>query len=369
MKILYVDPMSYNNLSIYDRYLLNNIIDVKKEYFCSTKLEFENFENTSIKKLYCYSEKKGILKILSYLWTQILLFLYVLKNDIDLIHIQWMKLPYLDYLIYRTIKRFLKVNIVFTAHNILPHDTGEKYKKSYKKIYNMIDKIIVHSSRTREELINEFEISREKISVIPHGLLDIQGEDSKKNDDFIKNKNEKVFSFIGYLNKYKGIDFLVDAWRSSELLKDNKNVKLIIAGKGNIDFKGLEDIENVTIINRFLEDFELNSIINETDLFILPYRKISQSGVLLSILNKRKAVLVSNEGGLTDPFEFGNIGWIMEEKSSKCLRENLEKIISGDGSKIKEILNDDIMWKKINAAYDWKDIGLKTKKLYEEVLK
>lgn len=368
MKIIYVDPMSYNNLSIYDRSLLNNIKDIKKIYFCNTKLEFENFEDTNIEKIYVYSQKKGILKILSYVRSQLLLFLYVLKNNVDLIHVQWVKLPYFDYLLYKVLKKVRKVKIIFTAHNILPHDTGMNHKKNYSKIYNMMDKIIVHSLKTKEEIINKFEISEDKIKVIPHGLLDIKKESAQEKKLKIRKDNEKIYSFIGYLNEYKGIDFLIDAWKESEILKNSKDIRLIIAGKGNVDFKGIEEIENVTVINRFLEDFELDSIIKETDLFILPYRKISQSGVLLSILNERKPVLVSDEGGLTDPFEYGKIGWIMKEKSSESLKKCLEKI-SLNGNELEIIKKNDDVWEKIADTYDWKKIGEKTKRLYEEVIK
>lgn len=360
--------MSYNNLSIYDRSLLNNVKNIEKIYLCNTKLEFENFEKTIIKKIYNYSDKKGILKILSYVWSQLLFLLFFFKNNIDLIHVQWIKLPYFDYFLYKTLKKILKVKIIFTAHNILPHDTGLKYKNIYKRIYTIADKIIVHSLKTKEEIVNEFEISEDKIKVIHHGLLDIKKDSVGEEKLNIRKGDEKIYSFIGYLNEYKGIDFLVDAWKESEILKNNKGIRLIIAGKGNVDFKGIEEIENVTIINRFLEDFELDSIIKETDLFILPYRKISQSGVLLSILNERKPILVSGEGGLTDPFEFGKVGWIMEEKSSKNLKACLEKI-SFASNELEAIKKNDDIWQKIADNYDWQKIGEKTEKLYEEVIK
>lgn len=176
-----------------------------------------------------------------------------------------------------------------------------------------------------------------------------------------------IFSLIGILNNYKGIDLLVEAWGNNEELYKNSNIKLIIAGKGEMDFSKLKKLKNVIIMNRFLKDEEIEEIINQTDVALLPYKKISQSGVLLSMLAKRKPVLVSDVGGLTQPFEVGNIGWVMDEVTSKELFEKIKLIIQEKG-KIEEIKNNTKLWQKIENYYSWQTIGEKTKKLYEVTL-
>ena len=57
------------------------------------------------------------------------------------------------------------------------------------------------------------------------------------------------------------------------------------------------------VLDKFLSDNEFNDLIEKSDVLIFPYRKISQSGVLLTALAHRKPVLVSRVGGLTQPLK------------------------------------------------------------------
>jgi len=367
MKIFYIDPMSYNNLSKYDREFLNHIPISEKHYYCNKKLEFNNFKNTKIKKVFSYSNKTRLLKGISYAISSAKVFFDAVKYKPDVMHYQWFKIPLLDYLLIKFIKLFIDSKIVFTAHNVLPHDSGDKYKKIYKKIYDNLDGIIVHTEKTKEELISQLRVQNNNIFVIPHGLLN-HGELRNKYEEYEETQLEKCIniSFIGHLNHYKGIDLLIDAWNNSSVLKESSRVKLTIAGKGKIDFKGIEKLKNTKIINKFLDEEELDSIIKGTDVVVLPYRKISQSGVLLSILNEKKAVIVSNVGGLTEPFLFGDIGWILNDISVEELKTVLEEVTVSE-SRIKSIHNDKALWDKINNYYDWNVIGEKMDFVYKQI--
>lgn len=364
LKLFYIDPQSYNNLADYDRYLLSNI-DVDKYFFCSEKFNFEITENTKIDKCFFYNSLSGYRKIISYVKSLIYVFKNVKKHKPDIIHFQWFKIPQFDYFILKNIKRVSrKTKIIFTAHNILPHNTGNKYKKIYGKIYSFIDGIIIHGNNTKDNLLQKFAITENKITVIPHGFLprDKKEKEIKDNDDFI------TFSIIGSLSKYKGVDLLVEAWCTSEQLIENKNCKLIIAGAGKMEC--LENIpinKNIELINRFLSDDELDEVIERTDISILPYRVISQSGVLLTMLAENKPVIVSKVGDIIQPFEFAKCGWILENIEVDTIRNLLESIVK-DKSEYTKIKNDTKMWTDIEKFYSWKDIGKKTQTFYTKVI-
>ena len=61
----------------------------------------------------------------------------------------------------------------------------------------------------------------------------------------------------------------------------------------------------------------------KSDVLLLPYKEISQSGVLLSGLKYKKTFIVSNVGGLTQPFNLGKVGWVLENNTTSCLRDRL----------------------------------------------
>lgn len=365
IRVLIIDPMSRNNLGIYDKNLIENLKVKNIFFYCNKDFQFSKIENIKIYREYKYHTKKGIIKIFSYIISQIKLIKIIDSNNINTVHFQWFKIPLFDYFFLKYLKRKYKsIKIIHTAHNVLPHDSGVKYFKIYKKIYKLLDRIIVHTKRTKSEIVDLFKIKEQKIEIIPHGLLEIENIIKNENKIKIRENDEIIFSLIGMLNTYKGIDLLIEAWESNEELYKNSNIKLIIAGKGKVDFSKIKKLNNVTIINRFLKDEEIEEIINQTDVALLPYRKISQSGVLLSMLAKRKPILVSNVGGLTQPFEVGNIGWIMNEITSKELYEKI-KLILREKEKIEEIKNNIQLWREIECYYSWEAIGKKTKELYE----
>ena len=360
MKLFYIDPQSYNNLADYDKYLLSNI-NAEKYFFCSEKFDHQFDDNTRIDKCFFYNSLKGLKKIFSYINS----LLYIVKNtkkyQPDIVHFQWFKIPLIDYMFLKIIKMLSKKTyIVFTAHNILPHNTGEKYKKNYKKIYKYVDGIIVHGNQTKNELIEIFDVDKEKIATIPHGFLP-RKKISKKIE---QESGSLAFSLIGSLSQYKGVDLLVDAWCSSPMLSSNNSCRLIIAGSGKMScLTKVEDCPNVKLINRFVSDEELDEIICQTDVAILPYRMISQSGVLLTMLAEKIPVIVSQVGELVQPFEVACCGWIMPSLDVASLRVLLEQIVTNK-TVVATIKNDIVSWKKIEKFYSWQEIGKTTTAFY-----
>lgn len=361
MKIIYVDPQSYNNLADYDKYLLENI-PIQKYFVCSHNMPFNSIDNTTIIYNYYYYKYKGFRKLCSYLFSQLKLLRIIIMIKPDIIHYQWLKIPVFDYFLLMIVRRILGCKQVFTAHNVLPHDSGSKYERTYKKIYNIVNQIIIHSEITKSEVIEKFEIESTKLYVVPHGLLPITTNSYQKKDNDII-----VFSFIGYLSEYKGLDILVDAWLSNENIYNNKKCKLIIAGSGNLAcLKRIPLNKNVVVYNDFLPDEELDRIIINSDVGILPYKKISQSGVLLTLIAQKIPVIVSNIGGLVQPFTIGQVGWILKNLNSDELAKLINELIMNP-SLITTIKENNKLWDEVHNFYSWKQIGRKTLMLYSIV--
>lgn len=377
-KLYLIDPQSYSNLELYDKNLLKNIDCKEKILLGNNKFKDKVITDFKFKTLYNYSDKKHIFKFFSYLISQIKLLFILKNNQPDIIHIQWFRLPILDYFLLKTIKKLLpKSKIVFTAHNVLPHNTGNKYKKIYNKIYNLVDGIIVHTNRSKEEIIDGFNISSDKINVIPHGLLKLNYDENNTNEiknEFYENNNlddKIVLGFIGSIRKNKGIELLLDLWEENEFLNSNEDIILLIAGSCKNDqlknrIEEISNYNNVITDIRFLPLDNFAAYMKVTDVILLPYFNISQSGVLLSVLAEKKPVLVSDRGGLTDPFEIGKTGWIIEPTKSN-LKDCLKKIINNK-NEIRKIKNDDELWTKVQQYYSWEDIGKKTTAFYESLL-
>lgn len=358
MKIFLVDPMSYSNLAEYDTLLLENIPCEDRTFFGNKKFSTSKSISYKTKLIYNYSDLSGIFKAISYLYSQIVLCFFVSSSRPNVIHFQWFKIPFLDYIFLNFIK-FLspKSKIIFTAHNILPHDSGNKYYIIFKKIYRFVDVIFVHDDNTNSSLITSFQIKDSKVRTIPHGLLG-----SRDPNRYITSKDSKVITFtlLGFLNSYKGIDLLLKAWENSQKLNTSENVRLVLAGKASPEIEvllnSIRSIDNITVINKFLDDTTFEQLLSDSSVMLFPYKEISQSGVLLSSLAIHKPVLVSNVGGLTQPFLLGKVGWVLRELSPNAIREQLEYILDNN-HELKTIQEDIRLWKSIAAYYDWENIG------------
>ncbi|MDD3078907.1 MAG: glycosyltransferase [Paludibacter sp.] len=372
--IFFIDPNSYFNMRFYDESLLNNMNFENAEVTLFGNILFDGILNKNIKTklIYSYNTKSGIRKIISYLQTQIILFYNILRYKPNVIHIQYVKVYQFDWLLLKTIAFFCRgTKIVYTAHNILPHDTGKRFYAIFKKIYNTVDVIIVHTKPTKKTLTSEFEINPDKIYVIPHGLLNhcVKQNDVNDKKQLIRknlNNNLLTYLFVGKINNYKGIDILLEGW---QLLPDEykKRAQLVIAGLGKIPDTNINmEANNIKLFayEDFMSNEEFIGYIQLSDVVLLPYKKISQSGVLLTVLYEKKPIIVSPIEGLIEPFEFGNTGWIMKDISSIELKNSIMNSI--DDLQNNKFTVTEETWNNIENYYSWKNISLATQKIYNQ---
>ncbi len=364
IELFFVDPMSYHNMAGYDFELLSNLSgNLKVSFYANEKYDIAT-PNANIKKIYHYSQKKGLCKIISYLKSQITLLREIRKRKPDIVHFQWLKMPQIDYWFIAYIKKYARV--IYTSHDALTHCDERKYKGSFIRILKLVDQVIVHTSASKQDLAAY--IDEDKIEIISHGLLKLEnyfktGLDSRQLKEKLNIGNEVIFSALGTMDYYKGTDILLEAWQSSAALNGSKKVKLIIAGKNKMGLKR-EAIraENIIIIDRFIPDEEFIALIKLSDLILLPYRRVSQSGLLLSAIAAQKKVLVSAAGELPQPFKHGSIGWILRQNDPAGLRALLERLHECLADVTGPV--DPAIWSRIKAEYNWAGIGAQTSSLY-----
>ena len=370
MKLLYIDPQSIYNLAQYDYNLLKNI-DADITYCCSVKYDEKVIDNVNYEYIFKYSKYRWqVLKALSYIISILKVIIIVRRLRPDIIHIQWWRLWFVDYIALFCFKKYCSC-VVFTAHNVMPHDTGITYKKKCIDYYNKVDKLIVHVERTKEQLIKDFSIPAKKIFVVPHGLLNANVDSTVVDKYYTELENKWnvqrkiVFSCIGYQSYYKGTDIVKSALESSQLLQDNPNVLFIIAGKGDIFTpQMMHSCKNLLVMNTFIATEQLEAIMKATDVQLLPYRNISQSGVLLSTIDKEIPYISTDVGGLSEPIHIAPIGWTISPNSPDEFLQLLEfLVLHPDEIKQKKFNNDG--WKSVKKYYNWEDIGKKTMDCYQ----
>lgn len=166
---------------------------------------------------------------------------------------------------------------VITVHNFQSRERkgiyGFVFRVLMKALYNKADKIVVVSKLIKEDLSKNFGINEEKIEVIynPFDCKLIE----KLAEEKIEDKYEEIFKHqvvinVGRLTKQKGQWHLIKAF--SELKKVNKDVKLVILGKGELEDRLKELIKTFNLEEDvFLLGFTTNPFkyIARADIFAL----------------------------------------------------------------------------------------------------
>ena len=178
-----------------------------------------------------------------------------------------------------------------------------------------------------------------------------------------------VFSSLGIQGYYKGTDTLIKVWTNCTKLHDNPSCKLIIAGRcGVLDIESLEAFTNVIVENKYLSDERLMAFLKISDVILLPYRTISQSGVLLSAIGIKTPFLVSNIGGLAEPLLVADVGWKIEKCDEKMLETALIQLVESPQEVRNKKYDNALAWDMVKEAYSWEEIAKKTWALYCSII-
>lgn len=368
--IFYVDPMSYGNLGVYDFNLINKMKSNKMFFFGNINYDYKKFSNKiTTSFIFSYSNKSNnFTKLTSYLFSMIRLTKAVFVLKPETIHIQWIKFWFVD-LMFLLLMKIRNINVVYTAHNLLPHNRKKFDFIKFKIYYNLIDEIIVHTNDTKSEFNTNFNLNK-NIHVIEHGILDIN---ISKNDisstktiisEKLKLKNKVVFSVLGYQDYYKGCDIVRDMWSKQSFFSENDNFQLIIWGKNKgIDYSILSEFGNVNLRDEYISNEEFVSIVQLSSVILMPYREISQSGLLLTAISEEVPVIVSKAGGLSEVIKYGNVGEIMNNWSPKDLMFTIKKFINNSNNGV----YNNSEFSKVKKEFSWDKILLKTESLYSKM--
>ncbi len=367
-RVFYIDPQSYKNLSVYDYELLSHIDGAEVVYYHNRRYQLPSYPCEEHYGVFTYSDRRGLMKAMSYAMSLCRIALAVVRRKPHVVHIQWFRAFLVDSL-FVLFLRLLGVRIVFTAHNVVPHNATSLDRWAYRWYYRHVDTIIVHTTRTKEELAERYAVG-EKTVVIPHGVLPavVSAEAVRRRSDELRETlhtdGKLVFASMGYQNYYKGIDLISEVWCGNEWLCRNPQVQLLIVGKvQHADLHLLAQCENVTIVDDVVPDIDFEAYLSLTNVALLPYRTISQSGVLLTCLQRGIPVVVTDVGGLTDPLAYGNVGWCIGDPTADNLAATLQPLVATP-EQIAAVRDNRPAFDHIRHVYSWTTIAATTAQLY-----
>ncbi|NOS85108.1 MAG: glycosyltransferase family 4 protein [Ignavibacteria bacterium] len=178
------------------------------------------------------------------------------------------------------------------------------------------------------------------------------GETAEKNS-LEKNLSGKVrFFFFGSVEKYKGIETLLDA--AGILQNKGLDFELNIYGRIKYDKEAILDrirnIVNASIHDEFIDYRKIHQIYNSNDVLILPYRQVTQCGPLLIGYSEGVPSICSDLAGFREYINDG-IDSIIFDNAAAGLAVKMEEIIK-DPAIINKLSNgiEEVAMKKFSMA-------------------
>jgi len=171
--------------------------------------------------------------------------------------------------------RRLPVPIIVTCHHTyrqqVSHIRSQFWKVIFlpfeKRTYQLADRIIAVSDATKAALVEQYDISEDKITVI-HNVVD-----TSRFHHLELPKTPHSLLYVGRIDKRKGIEFLI---RSVPLVREKiPDVHLVVGGTGRYREKmkalvsRLNLERNVTFLG-FVADDQLNTLYNQAQCVVVP---------------------------------------------------------------------------------------------------
>jgi D-inositol-3-phosphate glycosyltransferase len=309
---------------------------------------------------------------------------YAAKAKPKLFHILWNnKFQLIDCTLLMLYYRLLGKKIVFTAHNVNAgkRDSNDSWlnRTSLKIQYHLSDHIFVHTNGMKDELVADFRIPEDKVSVIPFGINNTVSNTSlsacKAKRQLGLASGEKVMLFFGNIAPYKGLEYLVSAF--AELLRNDRTYRLLIVGrpKGRTDYrKGIrQTIERIGIRDRVTEkieyvpDEETELYFKAADVLVLPYTRVFQSGVLFLGYSFGLPAVAADVGNLKEEIIESETGLVFKARDSSDLARKIERYFSSELFRNLESRRAQIQ-AYANERYSWNKVAAITTAVYSNLL-
>jgi glycosyltransferase involved in cell wall biosynthesis len=226
---------------------------------------------------------------------------------------------------YLTLARALGYAIVWTAHDLTPHEkVFDDDLRARDFLISKSSAVIALSEASARELRA---LGANEVRVIPIGSysepypVSLTREQARASFDF--SDEDVVVAQIGRVEKYKGADLLLQA---ASRLPRNSNVKILIAGSCvDEDYRRdltqlLRDTQGRVVAEfGWLQNSDLARYLQAADYAAFPFREVTNSGSILLAQSFGLPVIVPNLPSLDDipnesaiRFEAGSVASLVD---------------------------------------------------------
>lgn len=262
--------------------------------------------------------------------------------------------------------------VVLTIHDVTSFSSNKDSRYINSLMYKLTDLILTHNQFSKDEVVKINASLKGIIHIVPHGnytpFITLQ-KDKKKSREYLGlPKNKKILLFFGMIKKVKGLDVLLESL--AKVVHLDSDIVLLIAGSPwENDFEFSEEIirdrnlsQHIILHKRFISHDDVEHYYCASDLVVLPYKKIYQSGVLMMALSYGKPVLASDLEPFKEVITDNKDGFLFKSEDTYDLTRKISVILS-DKTNLERVQQNGKTL--INMKFGWDAIGRLTKKAYQ----
>jgi glycosyltransferase involved in cell wall biosynthesis len=240
---------------------------------------------------------------------------------------------------------------VFTVHDPSQHPGYRPLTRTeawaFNQWYRRADRLVVHGDALADELAEI--VGGARATVIPHG--------ASPRLEPLPPPDSPAVLFFGRLEQYKGIEVLVEAMR--HVWKVRPEVALTVAGAGPAARLVPQD-PRITLRAEYVPENELDDLLSDASLVVLPYTQASQSGVGVLAIAAGVPVVVSDLGALPDLAY--NRSFVVQAGNPRALADGIMRHLD-DGETVRLAA-----LRHAKANFSWDRVAQLSTELYRDLL-
>jgi len=302
----------------------------------------------------------------------------MLDHPVDVLHIHGFGFRQHDKSVAIVKKQFPTMKIVCTPHGpfmalkeygFLASLFKSYYTSKIKEVVKTYDAIIQVNPYQQQWMNSMYGIDPSKVHLIPNGIpKNTFDKISPKTKEAVLAKynlqNKKIISYMGRIQKYKGLDQIVQA-----LPLNAQNVAIVLIGDDVGDRKRLEELakesnvlSQIVFTGRVSEEEKL-CLLDASDIFVFPSEWEAFGIATLEAMARGNAVVSTKTEGSLYLVPEGKNGLLFDFGNVQALKEKLTFLLANPKT-LKLMQSNNV---KRAKQFIWEDIAKNLEALYKKL--
>ncbi len=254
---------------------------------------------------------------------------YIKKESYCAVILQWFCVPWIEWKFVKQMAASSRVYILL--HDLIPFNKKPFQMSALSKIYNYASGIFIQSKKAMIDFGKFYPKVKSPIYYVGCAFGSVSNAVLADQKEARKRlgipRDATVFLLYGTIRKSKGLPLLIEG--VGEAQTQNKSIFLLVAGSlrdyspNEIEALAKNKLlpNSYSFVFSYIPDDEEKWFFNSSDVVCLPYLEVTQSGVEQLAFHYKKALVVSDEGNLSDGVRDGENGYVFHSGDAKSLAQ------------------------------------------------